>query len=61
MPSALRIGKEGKPFFFAGPNDHFARCEEILHALERVCGPDGYHYAMPIGATDFAELGLNPG
>ena len=45
------FGKEGKPFFFAGPHDHAARCEEILHTLHRVCGPDGYHFAMPIGLS----------
>ena len=42
------FGKDGKPLFFAGPHDHAARCHEILGTLNRVCGPGGYHYLVPV-------------
>ena len=41
-------GKDGKPFFFAGPHDDLARCDFILRALERTCGPRGYDYVLPV-------------
>lgn len=47
-PQEFVFGRDGKPFFCAGPNDHAARCEEILRTLNRVCGPDGYHFVVPI-------------
>jgi hypothetical protein len=51
----LEFGKDGKPFFFAGPHDGPSRCQAILKTLEEHCGPDGYHYWMPISG-DSAEL-----
>ena len=41
-PEQFVFGKNGNPFFFAGPHDHAARCHEILLTLNRVCGPGGY-------------------
>ena len=41
------FGKDGKPFFFAGPHDSPARCEQILRTLEDRCGPGGYHFVLP--------------
>jgi hypothetical protein len=46
-PEQFVFGKDGKPFFFAGPHDDAARCEEILRTLTRVRGANGYHFAMP--------------
>jgi hypothetical protein len=43
------FGRQGKPFFFAGPHDNAARCEEILRTLSRVCGPGGYDFVVPLG------------
>ncbi|MGD0896500.1 MAG: hypothetical protein ABR915_01610 [Thermoguttaceae bacterium] len=40
------FGKDGRPFFFSGPNDDAAKCRIILHALHEHCGPDGYHYVL---------------
>jgi hypothetical protein len=48
----LEFGKDGKPFFIAGPNDNQARCRQILATLERSCGPGGSHFLMPIEADD---------
>lgn len=42
------FGKDGKPFFVAGPHDHYERCQRILRALEHRCGPDGYVYLIPV-------------
>ncbi len=50
----FEYGKDGKPFFVAGPHDGPARCRNILHTLEDRCGPDGYHYIIPGEA--FEEL-----
>jgi hypothetical protein len=41
-------GKDGKPLFVAGPCDNDLRCDQILRTLHRHCGPDGYHYIIPL-------------
>ena len=43
------FGKDGKPFFIAGPRDNPVRCEQILRALRNRCGPEGYHFLIPSG------------
>lgn len=43
------FGKDGKPFFVAGPYDSPARCERIIRTLDQHCGPGHYHYLMPAG------------
>ena len=45
----FEFGKDGKPFFIAGPNDDQARCRHILATLAEHGGPDGFHYLMPGG------------
>ena len=54
------FGREGKPFFCAGPHDHAARCAEVLQTLQRVCGPNGYHYLLPAGLGDALPEGSMP-
>jgi hypothetical protein len=44
------FGKDGKPFFCAGPHDGPARCAEILGVLHARCGPGGYHFIVPGGS-----------
>src|SRR5205807_7457937 len=44
----FEFGKDGKPFFVAGPYDTPNRCRLILNTLERSCGAGGYDYMMPI-------------
>jgi hypothetical protein len=39
-------GRDGKPFFVAGPYDNVNR---IMAKLTKAVGPDGFHYLMPIG------------
>jgi hypothetical protein len=50
------FGKDGKPFFIAGPNDTPKRVQKILDTLTKRCGPDGFHYMVGVGgARDFGE------
>ncbi len=46
------FGKDGKPFFIAGPNDNPARCKQVIDTLQRKLSPDGFHYLMPISPFD---------
>jgi hypothetical protein len=43
-PYALTFGKNGKPFFVAGPYDNV---QAILAKLEATAGPDNYVYVVP--------------
>jgi hypothetical protein len=42
-------GKDGKPFFFAGPYDNVDR---IMAKLTRKLGPDGFHFLYPLGGDE---------
>lgn len=42
------FGQDGKPHFFAGPHDSPDRCRQIIAILERSCGPDGFHFTVPV-------------
>jgi hypothetical protein len=44
----FEYGQNGKPMFMAGPHDSAERCNRILDLLERKCGPNGYHYLLPV-------------
>jgi hypothetical protein len=44
-------GKNGKPFFIAGPHDSPARCRLIIDVLTDRCGPEGFHFLMPMMAA----------
>lgn len=46
-PRTFEYGKDGKPFFFAGPNDSAERCARIIRLLSARCGPDGFHFLTP--------------
>ncbi|TMD59991.1 MAG: hypothetical protein E6I91_19255 [Chloroflexi bacterium] len=41
----LTFGKDGKPFFIAGPHDNATR---IMRQLEKTAGPGNYHYLAPL-------------
>jgi hypothetical protein len=49
----FEFGKDGKPFFIAGPHDTPERCRRILAILDNTCGPGGYHFLQPVGPADF--------
>jgi hypothetical protein len=56
-PDVFEYGKDGKPFFVAGPFDTPEKCRRILAALEKSCGPGGYDYLIPIkGSDEIAEV-----
>jgi len=44
-PYDLTFGKNGKPFFVAGPYDN---AERILKQLEKTAGPGNYDYLVPL-------------
>ena len=48
----FEFGKDGQPFFFAGPHDTPARCRLILATLTDRCGVGGFHYFIPFGEAD---------
>jgi len=47
----FEYGKDGKPYFVAGPYDSPERCARILAALTEHCGEDGFDYLMPLGSS----------
>lgn len=54
-PQEFEFGKNGKPFFVAGPYDTPERCARILSTLEERLGINGFHYMMPLD-TDGPRL-----
>jgi hypothetical protein len=48
-PYKLTFGRDGKPFFIAGPYDNVAR---VLRQLEKTAGPGNFDYVAPIGDMD---------
>ncbi|SDR62415.1 hypothetical protein SAMN05519103_07909 [Rhizobiales bacterium GAS113] len=42
------FGKDGKPFFVAGPNDSLTRMRRILDILGKRAGADGFDYMLGI-------------
>ena len=45
---SFEFGKDGKPFFIAGPNDTPVKCERILDALRERLGQNAFHYLLPV-------------
>jgi hypothetical protein len=58
----FEFGKDGKPFFFAGPNDTPERCRRILATLTQACGPGGFDYLVPFAEPGefLQELDMDP-
>jgi hypothetical protein len=44
----FEFGKDGKPFYVAGPNDTLQRTRQIVSILHSKCGPDGFNYLVPL-------------
>jgi len=42
-------GKDGKPFFVAGPYDNV---DQIMSKLTRKLGPDGFHFLVPLSGDE---------
>ncbi len=49
-------GKDGKPYFIAGPYDGPSRCQQILRTLESHCGPQGHHFIVPATEEDLQAI-----
>jgi hypothetical protein len=47
-PRSFTLGKDGKPLYVAGPYDKPRFVKNVLEKLEKKCGPDGYHYVIPV-------------
>lgn len=45
-PYHLTFGREGKPFFIAGPHDNVT---SVLRQLDKTAGPGNYNFLAPIG------------
>jgi len=45
----IPLGKDGKPFFVAGPYDNVDR---IMSKLTRKLGPDGFHFLVPLSGEE---------
>jgi hypothetical protein len=45
----FEFGKDGKPFYFAGPHDSSQRIRQIVNTLMHKLGPDGFHFVVPYG------------
>jgi hypothetical protein len=43
---SFTFGKDGKPFFIAGPNDTPKKIEKIFETLTKRCGPGGFDYLV---------------
>jgi len=56
-PASFTFGKDGQPFFFSGPNDTPARCQQIIETLTQSRGPNGFHFAMGIGGWGLFDEG----
>jgi hypothetical protein len=48
-PYNLTFGRDGKPFFMAGPHDNATR---IIRQLEKTAGPGKYNYIARIASSD---------
>jgi hypothetical protein len=52
-PSACQdefeFGKDGKPFYVAGPHETSQRIRQIVYTLTHKFGPDGFHFLIPYG------------
>ncbi len=55
----FEYGRDGKPFYVAGPDDSSAYIQSVMEKLSRKCGgPAGFHYVIPSpsgGRDDFPE------
>jgi hypothetical protein len=46
---SIPLGKDGKPFFVAGPYDNV---DQIMSKLTHKLGPDGFHYLVPLSGDE---------
>jgi hypothetical protein len=49
------FGKDGKPFFVAGPYDDERKINSVMNTLMRTAGEGNFHYLAKLGSSDFFE------
>ncbi len=54
------FGKDGQPFYIAGPRDGLTNQRRVIDTLERTAGPGGYDFVIPIDAGLDDELPDDP-
>jgi hypothetical protein len=52
----FEFGKDGMPYFVAGPHDTPERCRQILAILANTCGPGRFHYLIPAAGPDLVRV-----
>ena len=52
----FEFGKDGKPFYFAGPHDSAEKSRRIIETLARDQGSDNYHYLVPVSGSTPIDL-----
>jgi hypothetical protein len=52
-PNKYSFGKDGKPFYFAGPNESEQRSKQIINTLSKNCGEGNFDYVVGVGDTGF--------
>ncbi len=50
--TVFEFGRDGKPFYSSGPSESMERRRQIVEALQKRCGPGGFHYMVGIGDED---------
>jgi hypothetical protein len=56
----FEFGRDGKPWFIAGPHDSPTRVQRVMAQLRERCGQDGYHYFVPVEGSDLLDRGFSP-
>lgn len=46
--STIEFGKDGKPFYMAGPYDSREKISRIIEQLEEKVGEGNYHFTYPV-------------
>ncbi|MGC8856087.1 MAG: hypothetical protein ACP5QU_04740 [Anaerolineae bacterium] len=52
----VEFGKNGKPFFVAGPYDDKRKIQQVLSTLQRTAGEGKYHYLITLDPDDLDFL-----
>ena len=51
----FEMGKDGKPYFVAGPSQSAMDCRRIISILQKNCGRDEFHFTVPFGGIEMDE------
>jgi hypothetical protein len=49
----FKFGKDGKPFYFRGPNESWEKAYKICQHLENTLGKDNFHYMIGVSDSEF--------